>query len=94
MQSFMGTIKFVRRFVLDFAQIVKTLQQMVKQSIQFKWNDIEKVAFKEIKIAIAHAYSLRSIDFEKDFILYTFASYNSLVVVLMQKEELGDEYPI
>ena len=26
MQSFMGTINFVRRFVLDFAQIVKPLQ--------------------------------------------------------------------
>ena len=30
MQSFMGTLNFVRRFVLDFAQIVKPLQQMVK----------------------------------------------------------------
>ena len=30
MQSFMGTINFVRRFVPDFAQIVKPLQQMEK----------------------------------------------------------------
>ena len=36
MQSFMGTINFVQRFVSDFAQIVKPLQQMVKQSVQFK----------------------------------------------------------
>ena len=49
MQSFMGTINFVRRFVPEFAQIVKPLQQMVKQSVQFKWNDVEKVAFKDIK---------------------------------------------
>ena len=33
MQSFMGTINFVRRFVPDFTQIVKPLQQMVKQSV-------------------------------------------------------------
>ena len=33
MQSFMGTINFVQRFVPDFAQIVKHLQEMVKQSI-------------------------------------------------------------
>ena len=33
MQSYMGTINFVRRFVPDFAQIVKPLQQMVKQSV-------------------------------------------------------------
>ena len=43
---------------------------------------------------IAHAPSLRSPDFEKDFILYTFSSDNSLAAVLTQKGELGDEYPI
>ena len=47
MQSFMGTINFVQRFVPDFAQIVKPLQQMVKQSVQFKWTDVEKNAFSK-----------------------------------------------
>ena len=55
---------------------------MVKKSIQFKWMDIEKVSFKYINTIIAHAPSLRRPYFEKDFILYTFASDNSLVVVL------------
>ena len=32
MQSFMGTTNFVRRFVPDFAQTVKPLQQMVKKN--------------------------------------------------------------
>ena len=49
MQSFMGTINFVRRFVPDFAQMVKPLQQMVKQSVQFKWTNVEKNAFSKIK---------------------------------------------
>ena len=49
MQYFMGTINFVRRFVPDFAPIVKPLQQMVEQSVQFKWTDLEKSAFKKIK---------------------------------------------
>ena len=82
MQYFMGTINFVRRFVPDFAQIVKTLQQMVKQSVQFKWTDLEKGAFNKIKTSIAHAPSLKSPNFEKYFILYTFASDDSLVAVL------------
>ena len=82
MQSFMETINFVRRFVPDFTQIVKPLQQMVKQSIQFKWTDVEKNAFSKIKTAIAHAPSLKSPDFDKDFILYTFASEDSLAAVL------------
>ena len=90
----MGTINFVRRFVPDFAQIVKPLQQMVKQSVQFKWTDVEKNAFSKIKTSISHAPSIKSPYFDKDFILYTFASYDSLAAVLTQKEDGGDEYPI
>ena len=67
---------------------------MVKQNVQFKWTDVEKDAFTNIKIAVAHAPSLRSPYFNKDFILYTFAYDNSLIAVLTQKEEGGDEFPI
>ena len=74
MQSFMETINFVGRFVPDFAQIVKPLQQMVKQSVQFKWTNVEKNAFSKIKTTVVHAPSLKSPYFEKYFILYTFAS--------------------
>ena len=69
----MGTINFVRRFVPDFAQIVKPLQHMVKQSAQFEWTEIEKNAFSKIKTAVAHAPSLKILNFDKDFIMYTFA---------------------
>ena len=67
---------------------------MVKKSVQFKWTDVEKNAFSKIKTSIAHAPSLKSLNFEKDFILYTFASDDSLAAVLTQKEDGGDEYPI
>ena len=90
----MGTINFVRRFVRDFAQIVKPLQQMVKQSVQFKWTNVEKVSFNDIKASIAHAPFLRSPNFEKNFIMYTFTSDKSLATVLRQHGELGDVYPI
>ena len=82
MQSFMGTINFVRRFVPEFAQIVKPLQQMIKRSVRFTWNKLEKDAFNKIKTSIAHAPSLKSPNFEKDFILYTFPSDDSLAAVL------------
>ena len=67
---------------------------MVKQSVQFKWTDLEKSEFNKIKTELAHAPSLKIPNFEKYFILYTFASDKSLVVVLTYKEEGGDEYPI
>ena len=67
---------------------------MVKQSVQFKWTDVEKKEFSKIKIAVVHAPSLKSPDFEKDFILYTFTSDDSLAAVLTQKEDGGEEFPI
>ena len=58
---------------------------MVKQSVQFKWTEIEKNAFSKIKTAVAHAPSLKIPDFDKDFVLYTFASDDSLAAMLTQK---------
>ena len=55
---------------------------------------MEKNAFNKIKTSVAHAPSLKSPNFEKDFILYTFVSDDLLEVVLTQKEDGGDEYPI
>ena len=90
----MGTTNFVQRLVPYFSQIDKPLQQMVKQSVQFKWTNLEKNASNKIKTSVAHAPLLKSPNFEKDFILYTFASNDSLAIVLTQKEDGGDEYPI
>ena len=67
---------------------------MVKKNAQFKWTDIVKDAFNKIKTVVAHAPSLKILDFDKDFIMYTFASDDSLAAVLTQKEEGGDEFPI
>ena len=78
----MGTINFVRRFVPNFSQIVKPLQQMVKKTVEFKWTDTENVSFNNIKKEISQVPSIKSANFEKDFILYTFAIDNSLAAML------------
>jgi len=38
MQSFLGKIKFVRRFIYDFVETVKPIQDSVKKYIPLKWN--------------------------------------------------------
>ena len=67
---------------------------MIKKEVEFKWTKKRKDAFLKIKEAITEAPTLQSPDFEKDFILYTFASDNSIVVVLTQKYEVGEEFPV
>ena len=82
MQSFLGKINFVRKFISDFAQIVRPFQGMIKKNESFKWNPPEKEAFDKIKQAIVEAPSLQSPYFGKGFILYTFASDSSLMAIL------------
>jgi hypothetical protein len=94
MQSFLGKINFVRRFISDFAQIVNPLQEMIKKDANFKWSKERKEAFDKIKEAIAEAPTLRSPNFDNEFILYTFASDHSIASVLTQKNEDGEEFPV
>jgi hypothetical protein len=38
MQSFFVKINFLRRFICDFSQAVKTLNELMKKDIRFKWD--------------------------------------------------------
>ena len=58
---------------------------MIKKYIKFKWFDIQKNTFAKIRKAIAEFPTLMSPDFTKDFILYTFSTKLSYVVVLTKK---------
>ena len=92
MQSFLGKINFVRRFISNFAEIVKPLQEMIKKDSNFKWSKERKEAFDKIKEAIAEAPTLRSPKFDNEFILYMFSSDHSIVAALTQKNEDGEEF--
>ena len=94
MQSFFGQINFVRKFTLDFAEIIKPLQKMIRKYVEFKWDDERKDAFNNIKDVISRALVLRSPDFNRDFFLYTFASTQSLAAVLNQKDDGNNEAPV
>jgi hypothetical protein len=85
MQSFLGQINFVRRFVPSFSEMVRPLQNLIKKDTQYHWGPTENQAFNDIKKAIINALSLMSPDFSQDFTLYTFDSDRSYAAVLTQK---------
>jgi len=49
MQYFMGKINFARQFVVNFFEIVKPLQDLVKKYVIFKWGEPQKITFGIIK---------------------------------------------
>lgn len=94
MQSFLGKINFVPKFISDYARILKPIQEMVKKDAFYKCDKRENDVFPYIKHTIAEAPAFYSPDFNKYFLLYTFSSDTSLFIMLTQKDELNNERPI
>ena len=55
MQSFLGKINFVRRFIPSFSEIIRPLQKMIKKDAIFNWGQTEKESFQKILEAISEA---------------------------------------
>jgi hypothetical protein len=93
-QYFLGTIIFLRRFIPNFAEIVKLITRMLKKDIRVNWTTEAKASFAHIKKVISEAPVLASPDYLKDFLIFSFTSKHTIVVVLLQKDDEGFERPI
>ena len=54
-RSFFGKINFIRRFILDFFEIKKSIVDMIKGNTNFMWEKEGKASFKQIKYVICNA---------------------------------------
>lgn len=67
---------------------------MMKKEVVCRWSDEAKRSFQQIKEAIVEAPALASPNFDKEFLLYTFAFDVSYATILTQKNDDGNEVPI
>lgn len=93
-RSFFGHVNFLRCFILDFAETTKYIMNMMSEKEAFKWNEAGRKSFEEIKKVIAHAPTLVNLDFNKDFIIYFYASEHTMFGILVQKGEDNEEVSI
>ncbi|KAJ9527734.1 hypothetical protein QJQ45_000427 [Haematococcus lacustris] len=93
LQSFLGAANFVRKFVQGFSAISAPLTDLCgKLSATFPWHswpDRERLAFHELKSAVANVPMLRLPDHTQPFQVYCDASLQGVGAVLMQ-----DGYPL
>jgi hypothetical protein len=93
-QTFMAVINFDCRFVPNFAVMVKTIHNLLKQDHSFSWtNDVEN-SFVGIKKAINSAPVLAKPDFDKEFTIYTNATKEAISSILMQCDDQENEKPV
>jgi hypothetical protein len=90
-QSFLGKINFLRRFVSNFAELVKHITSMLRKGNEVKWTVESRESFNQIKKALTEAPVLVSPDYSKDFLIFSFASFDTVVIVLLQKNDAGLE---
>ena len=93
-QSFLGKINFVRRFIPNFSELVKHITSMLRKEAKIKWIEPARNSFESIKKAIMEAPTLISPDYTKGFYIFSFASYDTVAVVLLQKDDECLDHPI
>jgi hypothetical protein len=91
---FFGKINFIRRFVPNFVERIKPMSTLLKKETMFRWDEKAIKSFEEIKYVISQALVLVSPDYSRDFIIFSFASPDTIACVLLQKDVDDHEHPI
>ncbi|GJU89085.1 ty3-gypsy retrotransposon protein [Tanacetum coccineum] len=83
-RGFLGLAGYYRRFIKDYATIAAPLSSLLQKK-GFKWGELEKQAFDDLKTRLSDAPVLGLPNFEEMFVVEADASAVGIGVVLMQK---------
>lgn len=67
---------------------------MLKKGIEVNWDGEPSVAFQSIKWAIKDVRVLKAPDYDNPMYIFSFASFHTVAVVLLQKKSKGFKQPI
>ena len=84
----------MRRLIPSFVEILMNITNMLKKDHEIKWTMEFKKSFKNIKKSISEAPVLVSPYFDKYFLVFSYASEHTVAVVLLHKNDQGEEHPI
>ena len=82
-QSFIGQVNFLRRFILSFVEILRNVTNMLTKDCEIKWTIETKKKINDIKKAIKETHVLISPYFSKHFIVFSFASKHTIAGALL-----------
>ncbi|CAI7913786.1 unnamed protein product [Closterium sp. NIES-53] len=84
LQSFLGFVNYVRRFVLDMAHLTAPLTDLLRKGVAFTWGEKEHAAFSTLKNLLCSPPVLRIADPHRPFEVVTDASDIAIGAVLLQ----------
>ena len=97
LHTFIGFAGYYRRFIKNYSEIVRPLEEMLERdghkiiNKELKWTDIQKNSFETMKTHLCNATTLAFPDENASYILDTDASHDGIAGVLSQKFPNGEE---
>lgn len=92
-RRFVAFCNYYRRFIKDFAQITKCLNNLVKKGQTFEWNEECQKAFELLKSKLINPPILQYPRFTEKFII-TCDSSNYALGAILSQGEVGKDLPI
>lgn len=87
LQSFLGLANYGRRFIANFADLSKPLNDLRKKNVQWKWENEHEKAFMNLKKLLIELPELYLFDHRLDTVLFCDASQSAIAGVLCQKAD-------
>ena len=83
---FWGKAKFLRRFIVNYANITKGFMHLLKDT-PFIWDEQSQESFDALKKSLVSTPLLKSPDYYRDYLLYVTASEETIGMVLVQEDD-------
>ncbi|KAJ4431151.1 hypothetical protein ANN_19746 [Periplaneta americana] len=92
-KSFLGLAGYYRKCIVNFSEISKSLNDLLKKGKSWQWSEEEEKSFQRLKRALSEAPVLQFPDFTKPFVLTTDAS-NVAIGAILSQGIIGKDKPI
>ena len=88
-RSFLGMTGYYRRFVENYTTIALPLTNLTKETVEWKWGELEQKAFETLKLRLTSTPVLLLADPTKPYIIHCDASGFAVGACLMQDQGQG-----
>ena len=85
LRRFIGLVNYYRDMWVRRSHLLAPLARLTSKTVKWKWGEIERKAFNDMKRVIGAGTILAYPDFNEEFVIHTDASHTQLGAVISQK---------